>query len=76
MKNFFVLLLISFAYSQTCEIKNLFIGSKKNINYLGINPLIEPIVGKVLADSPASFAGLKKDQDRADLIEYLNTLSE
>ena len=23
-----------------------------------------------------SFAGLKKDKDRADLIEYLNTLSE
>ena len=38
-----------------------FIGSKKNINYLGINPLIIPIVGKVLPESPASFAGLKKN---------------
>ena len=36
-----------------------FIGSKKNINYLGIHPLINPIVGKVLPDSPASFSGLK-----------------
>ncbi len=38
-----------------------FIGSKKNINYLGINPLISPVVGKVLPGSPASFAGLKKN---------------
>ena len=38
-----------------------FIGSKKNINYLGINPLISPIVGKVLPESPASIAGLKKN---------------
>ena len=38
-----------------------FIGSKQNINYLGINPLIIPIVGKVLPKSPASFAGLKKN---------------
>ncbi len=45
------------------EIKTIktFIGSKKNINYLGINPLIEPIVGKVFAESPASFSGLKKN---------------
>ena len=38
-----------------------FIGSERNINYLGINPLIEPIVGKVLMDSPARFAGLKNN---------------
>ena len=38
-----------------------FIGSKKNINYLGINPLISPIVGKVLSESPASLAGIKKN---------------
>ena len=45
----------------TPEIKSIktFIGSEKNINYLGINPLIEPIIGKVLPTSPASFAGLK-----------------
>ncbi len=50
-------------YRLMPEIKSIetFIGSKKNINYLGINPLIEPIVGKVLAKSPASFAGLKKN---------------
>ena len=40
---------------------NTFIGSEKNINYLGIYPLINPIVGKVLPDSPASLAGLKKN---------------
>ena len=47
--------------SVTPELKTIktFIGSRKNINYLGINPLIEPIVGKVLSGSPASFAGLK-----------------
>ena len=52
-----------FEFDLIPEIKsiNTFIGSKKNINYLGINPLIEPKVGKVLADSPASFAGLKKN---------------
>ncbi len=38
-----------------------FIGSEKNINYLGINPLIEPIVGKVLPNSPAITAGLKNN---------------
>ena len=45
------------------EVKTIktFIGSEKNINYLGINPLIEPIVGKVLSDSPASFSGLKNN---------------
>ena len=50
-------------YSLVPESKSIetFIGSKKNINYLGINPLISPIVGKVLPESPASFAGLKKN---------------
>ena len=50
-------------YSLIPETKSIetFIGSKKNINYLGINPLISPIVGKVLPESPASFAGLKKN---------------
>ncbi len=45
------------------QIKSIktFIGSEKNINYLGINPLIEPIVGKVLSNSPASYAGLKSN---------------
>jgi regulator of sigma E protease len=40
---------------------NTLIGSKKNINYVGINPLIHPIVGKVLLQSPASLSGLKKN---------------
>jgi regulator of sigma E protease len=35
-----------------------FIGSEKKINYLGINPLIFPVVGKVIKSSPASNAGL------------------
>ena len=50
-------------YSLIPETKSIetFIGSKKNINYLGINPLISPIVGKVLPESPASYAGLKKN---------------
>ena len=50
-------------YNLTPEIKSIktFIGSKKNINYLGINPLISPIVGKVLPESPANLAGLKKN---------------
>ena len=45
---------------ETKSIKT-FIGSNKNINYLGINPLIYPIVGKVLPKSPANVAGLKKN---------------
>ncbi len=50
-------------YSIMPENKSIetFIGSKKNINYIGINPLISPIVGKVLPKSPASFSGLKKN---------------
>ena len=50
-------------FTLTPEIKSIktFIGSEKNINYLGINPLIEPVVGKVFPDSPASFAGLKNN---------------
>ena len=50
-------------YNLSPEIKSIktFIGSKKNINYLGINPLINPIVGKVLPESPANYAGLKKN---------------
>ena len=50
-------------YSLIPETKSIetFIGSKKNINYLGINPLISPIVGKVLPESPARYAGLKKN---------------
>ena len=38
-----------------------FIGTEKEINYLGISPIIEPIVGKVLQDSPASVAGVKNN---------------
>jgi len=38
-----------------------FIGSKKQINYLGIHPMYEPIVGKVFEDSPAYKAGLVKN---------------
>jgi regulator of sigma E protease len=40
-----------------------FIGSEKKINYLGINPLISPVVGKVVKNSPADLAGLL-DADR------------
>ncbi|MAZ79451.1 MAG: RIP metalloprotease RseP [Gammaproteobacteria bacterium] len=40
-----------------------FIGSEKKINYLGINPLISPVVGKVIKNSPANIAGLL-DSDR------------
>ena len=73
-------------YSIVPEIKSIktFIGSKKNINYIGINPLINPIVGKVLPDSPARFAGLKnndkilkinneKVQDARQIIEIVKT---
>ena len=50
-------------YNLIPEIKSIktFIGSKKNINYIGIYPLINPIVGKVLPESPANLAGLKKN---------------
>jgi regulator of sigma E protease len=50
-------------YNLTPVIKsiNTYIGSSKKINYLGINPLINPIVGKVLPKSPANIAGLKKN---------------
>ena len=50
-------------YNLIPEMKSIktFIGSNKNINYLGINPLINPIVGKVLPKSPANIAGLKKN---------------
>ena len=45
------------------EVKTIktFIGTEKNINYLGVNPLIVPIVGKVFPDSPANLAGLKNN---------------
>ena len=35
-----------------------FIGNDKKINYLGINPLISPVVGKVVKNSPANLAGM------------------
>ncbi|MAI02333.1 MAG: RIP metalloprotease RseP [Rickettsiales bacterium] len=35
-----------------------FIGTDKYINYIGIRPIIEPVVGKVIKNSPAYFAGL------------------
>ena len=43
------------------EIKtiNTFIGSEREINYLGINPIFPPLIKKVLEDSPANKAGLK-----------------
>jgi regulator of sigma E protease len=42
------------------NIKN-FIGNDKKINYLGINPLIAPVVGKVIKNYPANLAGLLKE---------------
>ncbi len=50
-------------YNLIPEVKSVktFIGSNKNINYIGINPLINPIVGKVLPKSPANIAGFKKN---------------
>ena len=53
--------ILEFSIMPTTKSIETFIGSTKNINYLGINPLISPIVGKVLPESPASFAGLKKN---------------
>ncbi len=53
--------ILEFSIMPTTKSIETFIGSKKNINYLGINPLISPIVGNVLPESPASFAGLKKN---------------
>lgn len=49
------------------EIKT-FIGTKKIINYLGINPLLEPVVGKVLDKSPAKNSGLIT----GDIIKSIN----
>ncbi|MAH88564.1 MAG: RIP metalloprotease RseP [Pelagibacterales bacterium] len=51
------------------EIKT-FIGTEKTINYIGINPLLEPVVGKVLANSPAKDAGLKT----GDIIRSINNI--
>ena len=51
------------------EIKT-FIGTKKVINYLGINPLLEPVVGKVLDNSPAKKSGLKT----GDIIKSINNI--
>ena len=51
------------------EIKT-FIGSKKTINYLGINPLLEPVVGKIIDNSPAKNAGLKT----GDIIKNINNI--
>jgi regulator of sigma E protease len=42
------------------NIKN-FIGNEKKINYLGINPLIAPVVGKVIKNYPANLAGLLEE---------------
>ncbi len=44
------------------------IGSNRKVNYLGINPEIKPIIGKVMKDSPADFIGLK----RSDTILKIN----
>ncbi len=45
---------------QYREIKS-FIGSKKKINYLGINPQIRPLIGKILDNSAAKKSKLKKN---------------
>ncbi|MBJ56916.1 MAG: RIP metalloprotease RseP [Rickettsiales bacterium] len=42
------------------EIKT-FIGSTREVNYLGISPLIKPIIGKTIKNSAADEAGLKKN---------------
>ena len=51
------------------EIKT-FIGTKKIINYIGINPLLEPVVGKVLDNSPAKKSGLKT----GDIVKSINNI--
>ncbi len=36
-----------------------FIGSKREINFLGLQPILDPVIGKVLVETPAYYAGLK-----------------
>tara|TARA_E500000178_G_scaffold9971_1_gene9681 strand:+ start:2505 stop:3866 length:1362 start_codon:yes stop_codon:yes gene_type:complete len=51
------------------EIKS-FIGSRKKINYLGINPIIKPIIGKITKYSPAEKSDLRSN----DLIVNINNV--
>ena len=45
------------------KIINTFIGSEREVNYLGIEPILNPLVRKVIDSSPAFKSGLKpKDQ--------------
>ena len=45
-----------------------FIGSKREINFIGFEPLFKPIVNKVLKNHPAYNAGIQKD----DIILEIN----
>ena len=45
-------------YPETKTVQT-FIGSKRQINYLGLQPILKPIVSKVLDNSPAELGGLK-----------------
>ena len=50
-----------------------FIGSKRQINYLGLQPILKPIVSKVLDNSPAELGGLKT-KDKIIEIDGMKTL--
>ncbi len=45
-----------------------FIGSKREVNFVGFEPIFKPIVNKVLKDNPAFSAGVKKN----DIIIEIN----
>ncbi len=50
-----------------------YIGTERTISYLGINPIINPTIGKVLKNSPAKSAGLLKN-DKIIKIDDVNIL--
>ena len=53
--------ILEFSLIPQKKLLKLLPGTEKEINYLGMNLIIEPIVGKVLQDSPASVAGVKNN---------------
>tara|TARA_B100001989_G_scaffold153832_1_gene109768 strand:- start:5164 stop:6525 length:1362 start_codon:yes stop_codon:yes gene_type:complete len=49
------------------KIIKTFIGSKREINFIGFEPLFKPLVSKVIKDSPAYNAGMKPNDKIAQI---------
>ena len=61
-----------------------FIGSKREINFLGLQPILDPVIGKVLVETPAYYAGLKSkdkiiqinDKKVENIIDVISIIKE